>query len=104
MTNHHCAQSCIEQLSTSSKDFFASGFYAKNLNDEVKCPEIEINKLTDVTDITARVRAATKNSKNFGKDYRTVSALIESECAKDSDRVRCDVVNLYHGGLYQLYR
>ena len=104
MTNHHCAESCIEQLSSASKDFVASGFYAKSAGDEVKCPEIEINKLAEITDVTARVRAATKNSKDFGQDLKIISTTIEKECAKDSDKVRCDIVNLYHGGQYHLYR
>ncbi|MGZ3691754.1 MAG: S46 family peptidase [Pseudobdellovibrio sp.] len=106
MTNHHCAHSCIEQLSTPKKDYVASGFYAKNLTDEVKCPEIEVNKLMEITDVTAQVRAATKNSKekDFNQDLKAVISQIEKDCAKGSDSVRCDVVTLYHGGQYNLYR
>ena len=104
MTNHHCAHSCIEQLSTSAKDFVASGFYAKNFSDEVKCPEIEINKLAEISDVTAVVNAATKNSKDFNQQLKAVTSKIEKECSHDSDLVRCEVVSLYHGGQYNLYR
>src|ERR1700744_2165137 len=38
MTNHHCAHSCIEQLSTAARDYVQTGFYAKEAKDEVKCP------------------------------------------------------------------
>src|SRR3954466_3039683 len=38
ITNHHCAHSCIEQLSTKEKDFVAQGFLAPQLDNEVKCP------------------------------------------------------------------
>src|ERR1700761_1413576 len=43
MTNHHCAHSCIEQLSTRERDYVATGFYAKEEKDEVKCPDMEAN-------------------------------------------------------------
>src|SRR5262245_15202108 len=51
MTNHHCAHSCIEQLSTKTKDYVKNGFTAKEQKDEVKCPEIEINQLFEITDV-----------------------------------------------------
>src|SRR4051812_35904047 len=61
MTNHHCAHSCIEQLSTPKKDFVKAGFFAKEGKDEVKCPEIEINQLVEISDVTAAVQDATKS-------------------------------------------
>src|SRR5262249_53147518 len=60
MSNHHCAHSCIEQLSTAQKDFVASGFYAETPEKEVKCPELEVNQLVEITDITERINKATK--------------------------------------------
>ena len=62
MTNHHCAHSCIEQLSTAKKDFVKEGFFAKTDKDEVKCPEIEVNQLTGIDDVTARVRTRPRGS------------------------------------------
>lgn len=106
MTNHHCAHSCIEQLSTESKDFIASGFYAKEIQDEVKCPEIEVNRLVKITDVTARVRKATAKltGKTFNDELKAAMSKIEKECSGDSDSVRCEVVSLYHGGFYHLYK
>lgn len=106
MTNHHCAHSCIEQLSTASKDYVASGFYAKILKDEVKCPEIEINKLVEITDVTKQVQDATKNlkGKEFHDKLKATTSRIEKECANDSDLIRCEVVTLYRGGQFHLYR
>src|SRR5436305_8019861 len=59
MTNHHCAHSCIQQLSTKERDYVQTGFYAKSDADEVKCPEIEINQLAEIGDVTQRIRAVT---------------------------------------------
>jgi hypothetical protein len=106
MTNHHCAHSCIEQLSTKEKDFVKSGFYARTAADEVKCPEIELNQLVEISDVTGRVTAATQGKQ--GPEYATAKkaalAGIEKACAQGNDKVRCDVVTLYHGGVYSLYK
>ena len=105
MTNHHCAHSCIQQLSTKDKDFVASGFYAKAPTDEVKCPEIEINQLVEIKDVTERIQAATKglSDEKYNDAIKVAQAAVEKECST-SDKVRCDVVSLYHGGLYNLYK
>jgi len=107
MTNHHCAHSCIEQLSTKDKDFVKDGFYAPGLAAEVKCPEIELNELVQISDVTARVQGATKGlapGKEFNDKRKAVMAEIEKECAGGNEKLRCDVVELYHGGQYSLYR
>jgi V8-like Glu-specific endopeptidase len=105
MTNHHCAARCIEQLSTAKKDYVANGFYAKSEKEEVKCPEIEIGQLVAINDVTDRVLAATKGltGAKFNEANKAEQSKIEKECAK-SDDVRCDVVTLYRGGRYHLYK
>jgi V8-like Glu-specific endopeptidase len=105
LTNHHCAHTCIEQLSSKGKDFIKAGFYAAAEKDEVKCPEIEVNQLTEIKDVTARVNAATqgKSGAEYIKAQKAELSKIEKE-ACTTDDVRCDVVSLYHGGLYHLYR
>src|SRR6266404_2548902 len=107
MTNHHCAHSCIEQLSTKEKDFVAQGFYAQAQEDEVKCPEIELNQLVQITDVTSQIQGATrglKPGKEFNDKRKAAMASVEKDCAAGNDKLRCDVVELYHGGQYSLYR
>ena len=105
MTNHHCAHSCIQQLSTKEKDFVQTGFYAKAESDEVKCPEIEINQLAEISDVTERIGKATAglDGQKQNEARKSEMSKIEKECAS-SDAVRCDVVELYHGGRYDLYK
>jgi hypothetical protein len=105
-TNHHCAEQCIEQLSTADKDFIQSGFYAKEEKDEVKCPDFELNQLTEIGDVTARVRDALagKEGAAFTEAKRAVKARIAKECSGGDDALRCDVVELYNGGVYNLYK
>jgi len=106
MTNHHCALGCIAQLSTKEKDFVAQGFYAPEQTQEVKCPEIELNQLLSITDVTKTVSAATKGltDKEANDARRKAESAIEKECAAGDDKVRCDVVELYHGGVQSLYK
>ncbi len=107
LTNHHCVNSCVQQLSSADKDYIKSGFLAKDEKDEVKCPEIELNRLDQITDVTARVQQATagKSGEAYSKAERAIKSAIEKECAgNESETTRCDVVTLYHGGVYSLYR
>jgi len=107
MTNHHCAHSCIEQLSTKDRDFVAQGFYATTLDAEVKCPEIELNELIQISDVTARIHGATEGlepGKEFNDKRKAAMAAVERECADGDEKLRCDVVELYHGGVFSLYK
>jgi hypothetical protein len=104
MTNHHCAHSCIEQLSTKEQDFVKHGFYAATAADEVKCPELEVNQLVAISDVTARMARATegKGGRDFFLAQRGEQAAIEKAC-QTAETLRCEVVSLYRGGIYNLY-
>lgn len=106
MTNHHCARECIENLSgLKKKDFNKDGFYAKTEADEARCPGYELNQLAEITDVTARVQKATAGvaDDKFNDAQKAEIAAIEKECGT-SDDVRCEVVSLYRGGRYDLYK
>lgn len=105
LTNHHCATSCIQQLSTASRDLIENGFLAKAQGDEQKCPEIEVNQLVEITDVTERLAKATagREAADFGVAQKAEMTRIEKECAREGTW-RCDVVTLFHGGAYHLYR
>ncbi|MFL6700123.1 MAG: S46 family peptidase [Vitreoscilla sp.] len=106
MTNHHCARSCIENVSgLTHKDYNRDGFLARTTADEARCPGMEMNQLVAITDVTRRVQDATKAStpETFNDVQKATLAAIEKECAT-SDEVRCEVVSLYQGGRYDLYK
>ena len=105
-TNHHVGAVCVQQLSTGGKDFMKTGFYAKTQADEAKCPDLELNVLQSIEDVTAKVQAAVKpgiSAAAAGTAQRAAMSAIESDCTK-STGLRCDVVTLYAGGMYNLYR
>lgn len=107
MTNHHCANTCLSQLSRGGTNYMQNGYEARDEKDERKCPDMELNQLEKITDVTARVNAATrgKNGAARIKAERAVNSAIEQECVGgDADKWRCDVITLYHGGRYALYK
>ena len=104
MTNHHCVRECVQDLSTPKEDYLARGFFARTARDERRCPNIEANQLVSITDVTDRVRGAVagKEGEAFATALRQESARIEGACAS-GPKLRCEVVNLFHGGKYHLY-
>ncbi|MFY0569637.1 S46 family peptidase [Archangium lansingense] len=105
MTNHHCVRDCVQQLSTPQRDFIVKGFYATTAPQERACPGMEVNKLTEITDVTDAMTKATQGKEGaaFRDAQRAEIARLEKECATAPD-VRCDVVTLYQGGMYNLYK
>jgi hypothetical protein len=104
-TNHHIAQGCIHDLSTGGKDYMKTGFYAPTRAEEPKCPGVEFLVLQDIQDVTDRVNAAAKpgmSDADAGKAQREEMSTIEKECSVND--LRCDVVTLYSGALYDLYK
>ena len=104
-TNHHIAQECIHDLSTNGKDYMKNGFYAPTRAEEPKCPGVEFIVLEDMQDVTTQVNAAVKpgmSTADAGKAQREEMSSLEKDCSTEG--IRCDVVTLYSGAMYQLYK
>ena len=105
-TNHHVGADCIQKLGTSGTDYMKTGFYAKTQADEAKCPDLELNVLTGIEDVTAKVNAALKpgmSAADAGQAQRSAMASIEKDCATTTG-LRCDVATFYSGEVYNLYK
>lgn len=106
LTNHHVGSGMIEKLSTGERDLLKDGFYASGLQEELKCPDLEINILMSIEDVTGRVNAAIgaeQSPEQAAAARRAVFAEIEKE-SLDATGLRSDVVTLFQGGAYHLYR
>ena len=106
MTNHHCANACLSQLSKTA-NYMENGFSAARREDEPKCPEVELNQLDTITDVTDQVLGATRGKTGGDriKAERAINSSLEQKCVGgDAKTWRCDVVALYHGGRYALYK
>jgi hypothetical protein len=106
VTNHHIGADCLQKLSPKDKDYLHEGYHAATREQELKCPDLELNVLQSIEDVTARVNEAVKPDMTPGQAFaarRAVMAEIEKE-SLERTKLRSDVVTLYQGGRYHLYR
>ena len=106
LTNHHVARGQLQKNSTAEHDYIKNGFYARTPEEEIKSPDLEINVLMSTEDVTARVQDALKGAKNADQEFaarKKAIASIEEESQKATG-LRSDVITLYQGGEYWLYR
>ncbi len=106
LTNHHVASDQLQKVSTPEKDYLTDGFMARTRAEEMKCPDLELNVLMSMEDVTAKVAAAIRpgmSDKQANDARKAAIARIEKE-SLDATRLRSDVVPLYDGGEYWLYR
>lgn len=105
-TNHHVGADCLSQLGTEKRDYMKTGFYAKTRAEEVRCPDLELNVLESIQDVTKEVQSAGNSGMSTaekGQAERAKMSELEADCNK-STGLRCDVITLYSGGMYHLYR
>ena len=106
LTNHHVALDCLQKISTAKHDYVATGYHAKTPAEEVKCVDLELNVLQSIEDVTNRVNGAVTagmSSADAQRARRAVMNTIEQESTEKTG-LRSDVVPLYQGGQYHLYR
>jgi hypothetical protein len=105
-TNHHCVVDCAQALSTAQVDYVKQGFMAATRAEERKCAGMQAEVLETISDVTPAINAASagKAGQEFVRARDAASTAAESAaCGKDA-RYRCQVVSLYRGGQYKLYR
>ena len=106
ITNHHVGADSLQKMGSKDHNYLRDGFYAKTDADEIKCNDLELNVLQSIEDVTLRVNAgipvgATGDDAALAR--RKIFAEIEKE-SRDKTGFRSDVVTLYQGGAYHLYR
>src|SRR5258705_10734554 len=106
LTNYHIVEDIVNEVSTPEKDLAKEGFVARTRPEEIKAPSLELNVLMSIEDVSSRVNGAVKagatDAEAFAARRAEISA-IEGESTKATG-LRSDVVTLYQGGQYNLYR
>jgi Peptidase S46 len=106
LTNYHIVEDIVGEVSTPQKDLAKEGFVARTRAEEIKAPSLELNVLMSIEDVTSRVTGAVKagatDAEAFAARRAEISA-IEADSLKATG-LRSDVVTLYQGGQYNLYR
>jgi hypothetical protein len=105
LTNHHCVASCLFDNSTAQADRLDAGFIAQRRADELACPGQQAEVVTDISDVTQRVRTAMAGLEGEALTRARDAAIakIEDESCADRATTRCQVVTLFGGGQYKLY-
>ncbi len=106
LTNNHCVADCAQNLSAAGRDYYKTGFLAARREDEQTCAGMQAEILTAISDVTPRMTSAGAGltGEALVKARTAVSSTIEKEGCGDDPKLRCQVVDLYHGGQYKLYR
>ncbi|HQH60555.1 MAG TPA: S46 family peptidase [Candidatus Saccharicenans sp.] len=106
LTNHHVGRGAIQNLSTPERDLIKNGFYARTRDEELKCPGMVLSVLQEIEDVTERVLAAEKpgmSPQEVMAARDKAIAEIQKEATEKSG-LRCQVVSLYSGSMYNLYK
>ncbi|HKO43518.1 MAG TPA: S46 family peptidase [Pyrinomonadaceae bacterium] len=106
LTNYHIVEDIVGELSSAEKDYAKEGFVARTQAEELKAPHLELNVLMSIEDITDRVNSVVKagmSAADANAARRAEITKIESESTAATG-LRSDVVTLYQGGQYNLYR
>lgn len=106
LTNHHVAADTLHKLSSADRDLIKNGYLARSLEEELKAPDLELNQLVSIEDVTDRVNAGVKpgaDAESALKQRRAMMTQIEQE-SKDQTGLRSDVITLFGGAKYHLYR
>ncbi|MGA9996197.1 MAG: S46 family peptidase [Pyrinomonadaceae bacterium] len=106
LTNYHIVEEIVNEVSTPEKDLAKLGFVARTRAEEIKAPSLELNVMMSIEDVTSRVNGAVKQGMSDSDAFtarRAEIAAIEGESTKATG-LRSDVVTLYQGGQYNLYR
>ncbi|MGC2032952.1 MAG: S46 family peptidase [Steroidobacteraceae bacterium] len=111
LTNHHCVESCLAELSSKDKSLVELGFAAADRSRELRCPAQLADVLVaseNVTDGVAKAIAGLSDTAANSARKRTLTTL-EQACEQasvkaKSGKLRCQAVTLYQGGEYFLYK
>lgn len=106
LTNHHVGSDTLFKLSTPERNIMEVGFLAKTPDQELKAPDLELNQLVNIKDVTDVVKASVTEGMSTEQAVaarRAVIAKIEKE-ALDESGLKSTVTTLYGGGRYHLYQ
>jgi hypothetical protein len=106
LTNNHCVAGCAQDLSSKGHDYFQDGYTAHSRAEERKCSGMQAEILTAISDVTPQMQAAGKGlaGEALVKARTATSSTIEKQACGDDEQFRCQVVDLYHGGQFKLYK
>jgi len=105
LTNHHVGSDMLEKLSTAEHNYLEHGFFARTRSEELRCPDIEMDILWAIEDVTERIKGAATAGMSAAEanDARRAAMSTIEKQANERTGLQCEMVTLYQGGAYHLY-
>ncbi len=110
LTNHHCARESITDVSREGEDLSETGFLAKEVSEERRVPDLHVEQLQEITDVTHRIHRAGRAVRGDNERImvrRNKASEIEKEMTQAArmrdSTLRVEVVELYSGERYAAY-
>ncbi|MGD0484776.1 MAG: S46 family peptidase [Gemmatimonadales bacterium] len=107
MSNHHCARGCAEAVTRQGEDLLTNGFFAATRAEERACPNFVVDQLVEITDVTPQVNAAVPAGATADRAAalrNETAQAIQDRCDASAPKTHCEVITMYRGGQYKLYR
>jgi Peptidase S46 len=111
LTNHHCIEQCLAELSTKESSLLELGFAAPTRRYELSCPAQHADVLIGTENITDAVLKAGAELADAAANRARKKMLtsLEQACEHSSEKAKsgklvCQAVNLYQGGQFFLYK
>jgi hypothetical protein len=105
LTNHHCARECVTSASPPDTDYNAVGYVARSVAEERRCTTLFVDQLQSIQDVTRQVQSSVSATTPQARVAQRDSVIdkLESACSSSTGLI-CQVVPLYQGGMYSMYR
>lgn len=105
MTNHHCIRGRLSKIQEEGEDLFKDGYYASSLEEERRFPDLYVDQLMRIEDVTSQVHNAMKAGESDEEKSKLKKEKIKELEAKYNKEtgLTCKVVTLYNGGKYSMY-
>jgi len=106
MTNHHCVRGNLASVQTGDENILRDGFYAKSLDEERTIPNLKVEQLIIIKDVTAQIQSAMNTGKTDEDKINLRDEKIDQikdEAANQNQDLTFKVISLYNGGKYSLY-
>jgi hypothetical protein len=111
LTNHHCVESCLAELSSKDNSLIDRGYATAKRTDERRCSTQLADVLVGMENITAAIAKSVGglDDKSANDARKKVLTQLEQACEQasakaKSGQLKCQAVTLYEGGQYFLYK
>ena len=106
MTNHHCVRGILSGIQEENENILRDGFFAKSQDEERKIPNLKVEQLIVVKDITEEIQSAMDEGKS---DLEKITIRdnkidqLKKDNSESNPELTFKVISLYNGGKYSLY-